>query len=115
MSAITFSILSTPRRSKGWARYAAANQNGCKIIQSTTGNEWVSSDKSCDAEQGSLIVIRVQVMLRVGKNRTAREEISTETHTLIAEDGAMCDIELRPGSQGVRIGIFGARPASDIE
>lgn len=108
---VKFSILDTPSNSKGWARYAVG-QDGRKVIESNTGNEWVSSDKSGDAEQGSTITLRSQVMLRVGKGRTAREEIDTETFTLVIENGAECEIEHKPGSQGMRIAISGARLAS---
>lgn len=108
MSKIEFSIRDKPSHSKGWGRYSA-NQDGRKVIQARTGNEWVSADHSGEAEAGSQFTLTLQVMLRVGKGRTAREQISVEKHVLIVEDGATCEINFAPGSQGLRLAIAGAR------
>lgn len=111
MSEVKFHIMDKPSNSKGWGRYSV-NQDGRKIIQSNTGNEWVSSDKAGNAEVGTQIALKTQVMLRVGKNARAREEISTETFALIVEDGASCEIHFRPGSQGLKLAVTGARLAN---
>lgn len=110
MNTVKFQLLDTPSRSKGWGRYSVS-QSDRKVIESTTGNHWVSSSKEGAAEAGSIIELTAQVMLRVGKGYTAREEIKSQIIRLIVEDGATHEIYFRPGSQGIRIGITGARLA----
>lgn len=110
MSAVAVSILDKPSNSKGWGRYAV-DQDGRKVVESRTGNQWVSANHAGDAQPGSQITLTMQVMLRVGNSGRQREEVSKEIHTLIVEDGASCEIEFRPGSQGLRLAITGARQA----
>lgn len=110
MNTIKFTLESKPSNSKGWGRYAVA-QGEKKIIESNTGNQWVSSNKEGLAEAGSEIEITAQVMLREGKGFRAAENVYMEKTMLIVEDGATAEISFRPGSQGVTIKVEGARRA----
>jgi hypothetical protein len=91
---VQFTPINAPSTSKGWNRYQAS-VNGSKLVESATGNAWVSSPKSAEIEAGTVITLIAQTMRRVGKARTARENVETETYTLIAEPGASCT----PGSR----------------
>lgn len=102
---IQIEILSKPSNSKGWARYAA-QQNGTRIIESRTGNQWVGADHEGDAATGD-ILLTSQVMLREGKYN--KETVYTREHKLVADEAATCEIEHKPGSQGLRLRITGAR------
>jgi hypothetical protein len=88
---VAFRLLKTPSNSKGWARMAA-DAGARRLIESRTGNEWVSADHSGSAAPGEEIVLRVQESLAHGKGRTARQEVKTYTYRLVAEDGAACQI-----------------------
>ena len=91
MIEVAFRLLKTPSNSKGWARMAA-DAGARRLIESRTGNEWVSADHSGSAAPGEEIVLRVQESLAHGKGRTARQEVKTYTYRLVAEDGAACQI-----------------------
>jgi hypothetical protein len=108
MTTVKFSLTDKPSNSKGWARYSVA-QGDRKVIESNTGNMWVSSSKEGQAEAGSEIVLTAQVMLREGKYN--KETVYPEVTKLIVEDGATAEISFRPGSQGIMIKIEGARRA----
>lgn len=105
---IKIEVLESPSNSKGWARYAV-NQGDRKVVSTATGNEWVGkTTKEGEAEEGSAITLRSQVMLRVGKGGRQREETDTQTHQLIVKEGASCEILHRPGSQGQTLRVTGA-------
>ncbi len=110
---VTFELRRTVSNSKGWARYAAA-VNGSPMIQSRTGNEWVSASHEGDAAEGCEIIVRTQTMLRVGKGRTERESRYNHSYVLRAEPEATCEI----GSSflgHLHIVIRGARMLREIE
>lgn len=108
MTTVEFHIADQPSRSKGWARYAASTSTG-NLITSRTGNSWVSADHSGEAADGTVIELTCEVELNTGKGRRARRERSSQQYQLVAEAGSSCEIEFRPGSQGLRLAITGAR------
>ncbi len=111
MNTIKIEVTDSPSNSKGWARYAVS-QDTRKVVQSTTGNEWVGkTTKEGVAEEGSFIRVRSQVMLRVGKGRHAREEVTTREYLMVVQTGAVSEINHRPGSQGQTLRVTGARLA----
>lgn len=111
MNTIKIEVTDQPSRSKGWARYAAS-QDGRRVVETTTGNEWIgSTTKEGQAEAGSIIEVRSQVQLSVGKGAYGRKETSTESYKLIVDDGAVAEIVHKPGSQGQTLRITGARLA----
>jgi hypothetical protein len=57
--------------------------------------------------QGPLL-LTMQVMLRLGKGYTAREEIKTEKIALVAKEGEVVEVKCKPGSQGIALRITGA-------
>ena len=57
--------------------------------------------------QGPLL-LTMQVMLRVGKGYTAREEIKTEKIALVAKEGEVVEVKCKPGSQCIALRITGA-------
>ena len=111
MYEIKFHIDSKPSNSKGWARYSAALEDGTPVVQSRTGNHWVSADHRGEVKGGEIITLTMQVMLRVGQGNRRREEITKVEHQLVARAGAECEVEHKPGSQGLRLQITGAEPA----
>lgn len=111
-TAVTLTILSTPSNSKGWGQVSIARADGRPALKGRTvrvdaqGRAWVGAGKPriFEAVDGEVLLITMQVMLRVGKGATARQEITTETCTYLV--GAPATIfELRPGSQGLRVSI----------
>lgn len=82
---VDFSITHNVSTSKGWGRYKVTGQDGAVLIQSRTGNEWVSAGHSCDVPGGTPITVTIQLMLRVGKTR--RETRYTDDYRLIAAAG----------------------------
>lgn len=101
---IRYEILDKPSNSKGWARYSAPG------VQSRTGNEWVSAPHNGDiCDNGTPFELRTQVQLR--KARGGQHPLSTDTYRLVAMANECCEIEHRPGSQGLRLRIWGARLA----
>jgi hypothetical protein len=111
MTKITIEILSQPSKSKGWARYQVRRADGTPVVESNTGNPWVSAGHSGEAEDAAAMTLVMDVLLRVGKNRTAREERSQSEVELVAAAGETCEVEYRPGSQGIRLRVSGARRA----
>lgn len=107
MTTIRIEVLDQPSRSKGWARYAAA-YNGAAIVSTSTGNEWIGgTTKEGDAPEGETIEVTSQVQLMVGARR--RKETNTETYRMIVAAGEVTEIYHRPGSQGQKLRITGAR------
>jgi len=108
MTTIEFKLIDKPSNSKGWGRFSAS-VNGAAIIQSRTGNEWVSANHSGESEDGAEIVLTCQIMNRIGKRKT--EEITKQEYRLIVESGATADVDCRPTgvAQGMRIEVNGAR------
>jgi hypothetical protein len=88
---VQFNLLKTPSNSKGWARYKAS-VDGAKLIASRTGNEFVSASHAGETAEGVLITLTTDMMLRVGKGRTARETRQGDTYRLIADPAAKCEI-----------------------
>jgi hypothetical protein len=107
MVAVSIKISSKPSSSKGWGRYALALSSCQAIVTSSSGNEWVSAPHAGEAAEGAELALKIQVMLKIGK--TKRQEITTETHALVAAEGESCEVDLTPGSQGLRLSITGAR------
>lgn len=103
MATIKIEIISQPSRSKGWSRYSL-KQGATRIIESRTGNEWVSADHEGQAEGDATLTM--QVCLREGRNN--KETVYPKTVTLRPADGTVSEIEHRPGSQGMRLRITGA-------
>ena len=66
---IEFKIAHTISSSKGWGRYQAATAAG-PLVQSSTGNVWVSAPHAGEAEDGTEITVTLQTMERV--RRTGR-------------------------------------------
>lgn len=83
---INFEITHNISSSKGWGRYKAALATGAKIVESSTGNEWVSAAHAGDVEPGAEIVVRLQTMERSGKMR--KETIENYDYRVIAKDGS---------------------------
>jgi hypothetical protein len=107
---INITITSAPSRSKGWGRFGASS-GGVPVITSSTGNPWVSAGHSAAVEEGAEVKLTLQVQLNIGKGFNARKETTSKTVMLIAEDGAECEVEHKPGSQGLTLRITGARLA----
>lgn len=107
---ITVTLVSKPSNSKGWGRYSLSSDGGA-VVKSSTGNEWVSASHKGDANEGATLVLRCQVMNRVGKRKD--EVIETEEFTLVAEAGASVTIDSRPEgiAQGMTVRVEGARLA----
>jgi hypothetical protein len=105
---VSFTLLRTPSNSKGWARYSASVE-GKRLIESRTGNEFVSASHTGSTEAGKTIAVTTQVALNVGKGRTSRQTTTTNAYTLIAEPGAHCEIGNSVCS--LHIAIDGARLA----
>ncbi len=99
---IQFAPINEPSSSKGWNRYQVS-VDGRRVVESATGNAWVSSAKAGEVEDGATLILTVQTMRRVGKSRTARENVETEKYTLIADSTATCT----PGSREATSGING--------
>ncbi|MDT8442631.1 MAG: hypothetical protein RQ723_13400, partial [Desulfuromonadales bacterium] len=108
---IAIRVADKPSNSKGWARYRLMGDDGRYVVESRTGNEWVSSSKSGEAQDGESLTLDIDVMLRVGKGRTAREERTQHTVALVAATGAKANVRHYPGSQGMWLQITGARLA----
>lgn len=112
MITIRAEILTKPSSSKGWGRYRVEGANGQAVMESRTGNPWLSANHSGDVEAGAEILIELDVELQVGKGGGyARKERSQQRYRLIAEEGQTTDVEHRPGSQGIQVRIHGARQA----
>ena len=97
-SFVHFAITHNISSSKGWGRYKAA-ANGCPLVQSSTGNEWVSAAHSGEIVEGSTITATLQTMERVGKMK--KETIASETYTLVAAEGQQAEIGCWNGLQVV--------------
>ena len=82
-SFVHFAITHNISSSKGWGRYKAA-ANGCPLVQSSTGNEWVSAAHSGEIVEGSTITATLQTMERVGKMKK-----ETTFDTRAEADGAV--------------------------
>lgn len=108
MTTVKFTLNDKPSNSKGWGRYSVS-QGDRRVIESRTGNQWVSASHEGQAEAGSEIVLTAQVMLREGKYN--KETIYSEVTKLVVAEGATAEIYYRPGSQGIRITVEGARRA----
>ena len=93
---ISFSITHNISSSKGWGRYSARTQSGL-LVQSSTGNEWVSAPHSGETAEGAEIVAVLQTMERVGKRR--EENISTESYRLVAATGQRAELGYWNGLQ----------------
>ena len=92
---ITIKPINAPSSSKGWLRLKAIDiATGKAVVASSTGNAWISAAHSGEVEPGTRIQITAQEMTRVGKGRTARENVEDYTFFVIAEEGATC----KPGS-----------------
>ncbi len=81
-----FEIISQPSRSKGWARY--------EVSQGDDG----------------VVVVSTQVALREGKLR--RETVYAREFRLTPDEAETCELEHRPGSQGLLLRVTGAREAA---
>lgn len=111
MTTIRAEILTTPSRSKGWGRYRVEGANG-PVMESRTGNQWLSANHSAEVEDGAAILIEMDVELSVGKGGGyARKERSQRQVRLVAAEGESVEVEHRPGSQGIRVRLHGARLA----
>jgi hypothetical protein len=97
---ITCTPINEPSASKGWNRYQLFN-DGRPFVQSATGNNWISSVKSAEIEDGAILILTVQTMRRVGKARTSRETIETERYTLIADAASDCTPGQREATSGI--------------
>ena len=53
---VKFESINEPSRTKGWNRYQVTHQ-GAKIVQSATGNIWVSGSKSGEVAEGAELVL----------------------------------------------------------
>jgi hypothetical protein len=97
---IQFTIAHNISSSKGWGRYKAQTAAG-KLIESSTGNEWVSAPHAGEIEPGAAITATLQTMERVGKGSRQRENIDTSSYSLIAEPGARAELGYWNGLQVV--------------
>lgn len=93
---INFEVAHNISSSKGWGRYSVRTQSAL-LVQSSTGNEWVSAPHSGEAEEGTAITATLQTMERVGKRR--EEKISTESYRLIAAEGQRAELGYWNGLQ----------------
>lgn len=107
MSSITVEIVSTISKSKGWGRYSLQGANGY-VVRSSTGNHWISSDKTGEAEQGATLQLATQVQEKTG---SGRKDTWTQETALVVEEGASCEVEYRPGAQRLVLRVTGARLA----
>jgi hypothetical protein len=112
---ITFQFMAIPNRSKGWARFRALVE-GDDVLDTASGTPW-GSGRVDDTRHtrplppGTGIDVEMHVELIVGKNR--RKEFSRETIRLVVEPGASAEVEHRPGSQGLRLAVTGARAVDE--
>jgi hypothetical protein len=111
---IRFTLASMPSHSKGWARYKA-DANGSRLIESRTGNEWVSAPHAGQAAEGAEIIVTTQTMLRSGKGRTAKETTATRTYRMVAEAGATARIGPSFGGNTIAIDVTNARMIGEVE
>jgi len=113
---IRVDITSAPSSSKGWGRYALHTLlDGEPVVKSRTGNRWVSAGHEGEAAEGAALVLETQVMNRVGKGRTRREEKRAARVELLACAGAECDVVVGTDlAQGMRLHVTGARPAVEV-
>lgn len=102
---IQFAITHNLSTSKGWGRYKASTVAG-SLVQSATGNEWVSASHSGECEAGSEITVVLETMERVGKGSRQREVRDAETYRLIAEAGQTAELGYW---NGLQVAVDGAR------
>jgi hypothetical protein len=110
---VTFTIESTPSRSKGWARFTA-RVNGASVLATKSGTEYGSGREgdtrvTVPLAAGAVITLQCQVALMVGTGHRRRQERYSETYRLVVGEGETADVEYRPGSQGLRLSVSGAR------
>jgi len=87
---VKFTLATMPSSSKGWARYKAAAVDGANLIESRTGNEWVSAPHDGETVEGAEFCVDSQTMLKTQKTRTGT--LYARRHRLVAEAGATCRI-----------------------
>lgn len=104
MANVAIQITEKPSNSKGWARYSVL-EGERRVIESKTGNQWVSANHAGEVADGTEITLTTEVMLRVG----GKPQVRAKSFSLIADTAATCKIEYIPGSQGVRLMVSGAR------
>lgn len=115
MNIVKIEVVDMPSHSKGWARYSLTGPSNDEPIQTArTGNRWMSANMREIAAEGPML-LTIQVMLRVGKGHTFREEITTKKYELYAKDGEMLEVMNKPGSQGMVLRITGACAAVVVE
>lgn len=107
---LKFEITGKPSNSKGWSRYSAqSDHDQSPVVTSNTGNKFISSDKEASVLPGHKFTITHQVMLKEGKYN--KETVYTKHTQMIADPNHTEEIEFKPGSQGLKIKIHGARKA----
>jgi hypothetical protein len=115
MNTVKIEILDNVSHSKGWGRYSVTDPStDAPLITTSTGNRFCSGAAGAGTKQAEMqgpLLVTMQVMLRVGKGYTAREEIKTQKIALIAKDGEVVEVKCKPGSQGIALRITGARLA----
>lgn len=70
---------------------------GGPLVQSSSGNEWVSAPHIGEAAEGTEIAVRLQTMERVGKRR--EERIDNYDYRLIATLGERAELGFWNGLQ----------------
>src|SRR5438128_881962 len=98
---VKFEILHNISISKGWGRFAAKSANK-QVIQSSTGNEWVSAPKTADLEEGQEVVVTLQTMQRT---KSRRETINTTNYRIVVRDGAVAELGFW---NGLHVAVEGA-------
>lgn len=108
---IRIAILGNLSHSKGWGRYrcqlAGVDGPAGRVVKSSTGNEWVSAGHEGAVSEGARVVLTAQVQQVTG--RMNKRETTSASWTLVAAPGESCEVEHRPGSQGIRLRVDGAR------
>lgn len=77
---MTLRITHQISKSAGWGRYKVVGSNGAPIVRSSTGNEWLYSDKDVDVADGEAVVVTLQTQERRTK--------WMENYRLVAGEGS---------------------------
>jgi hypothetical protein len=81
---VTFSITHQISSSKGWGRYSAS-VDGTPVVQSSTGNAWVSAGHSADVVDGTVIVVTLQSQ---ESTKNGKKNTQTDTYRIVAKNGS---------------------------
>lgn len=101
---IEFTITHQISNSKGWGRYSAKSSAG-PLVQSSTGNEWVSAPHNGELTEGKLFTVTTQTQT---VSKSGKKTLDTNNWHLVASAGATAVIGYWTG---LEITVQGARRA----